>query len=141
MQIKQITDAETLFKLEQQNFSDFYSFESCVQELENCAKTYYYAQENNKIIGYVGIMQVFGEAEILRIAVNKEHRNKGVAQVLFNFIIEKLKQKNIKNLFLEVSDKNLPAQNFYKKNDFKEIYTRKNYYSDNSNAIIMQRGI
>ena len=141
MQIKKLTSAETLFHLEKQNFSDFYSFESCVQELLNPAKTYFYVEINNQAIGYVGIMEMLGEAEILRIAVNKEHRNKGVAQVLFNFLMEKLKKNNVKTIFLEVSDKNDIAYRFYLKNNFKVINTRKNYYSDNSNAIIMQREI
>ena len=141
MQIKKLTNAETLFHLEQQNFSDCYSLESCAQELLNSAKTYFCAQENNEIIGYIGIMEMLGESEILRIAVNKEHRNKGVAQVLFDFTLEHLKKNNVENIFLEVSDKNNIAYNFYLKNNFKVINTRKNYYSDNSNAIIMQRGI
>lgn len=141
MQIKKLTSAETLFQFEQANFKNFYSLESCSQELSNPAKTYFYIDQNGQPIAYIGIMEMIDEAEILRIAVNDQHRKKGIAQNLFNFTLKYLEQKNIKNIFLEVSDKNRIAYNFYLKNNFKVINTRKNYYSDNSNAIIMQRGI
>ena len=45
----------------------------------------------------------------------------------------------IKNIFLEVRESNQTAINFYKKNKFKEISIRKNYYSKpTENAIIMK---
>ena len=70
--------------------------------------------------------------EILAIATIKEYRNKGVAQGL----LDKIKTKDI---FLEVRESNQVAINFYKKNKFKEISIRKNYYSKpNENAIIMK---
>ena len=116
MQITKLTDSKTLFKLEQENFSDFYSLESCIQELLNPAKCYFCVMKNNQVIGYIGILQMLDEAEILRIAINQEHRNNGVAQFLLNFTFEQLKQKNVKNIFLEVSDKNKIAYNFYLKN-------------------------
>ena len=43
------------------------------------------------------------------------------------------------DIFLEVRESNQVAINFYKKNKFKEISVRKNYYSEpNENAIIMK---
>ena len=70
--------------------------------------------------------------EILAIATIEEYRNKGIAQEF----LDKIK---IKDIFLEVRESNQVAISFYKKNKFKEISVRKNYYSEpNENAIIMK---
>jgi len=86
----------------------------------------------DKICGYLMVLDSIDVYEILAIATIKEYRNKGIAQEL----LDKIKTKNI---FLEVRESNQVAINFYKKNKFKEISVRKNYYSEpNENAIIMK---
>ncbi len=86
----------------------------------------------DKVCGYLMVLDSIDVYEILAIATIKEYRNKGVAQGL----LDKIKTKNI---FLEVRESNQVAINFYKKNKFKEISVRKNYYSEpNENAIIMK---
>jgi ribosomal protein S18 acetylase RimI-like enzyme len=42
-------------------------------------------------------------------------------------------------IFLEVSDKNIHAIKLYERNGYEKISVRKNYYSDGSDAIIMQK--
>ncbi|QYR55383.1 ribosomal protein S18-alanine N-acetyltransferase [Fusobacterium hwasookii] len=86
----------------------------------------------DKVCGYLMVLDSIDVYEILAIATIKEYRNKGVAQGL----LDKIKTKDI---FLEVRESNQVAINFYKKNKFKEISVRKNYYSEpNENAIIMK---
>lgn len=87
---------------------------------------------DSKVCGYLIVLDSIDIYEILAIATIEEYRNKGIAQELLN----KIKTKDI---FLEVRESNQPAINFYKKNKFKEISIRKNYYSKpNENAIIMK---
>ena len=86
----------------------------------------------DKIYGYLIVLDSIDVYEILAIATIEEYRNKGIAQEL----LDKIK---IKDIFLEVRESNQVAINFYKKNKFKEISVRKNYYSEpNENAIIMK---
>ena len=86
----------------------------------------------NKICGYLMVLDSIDVYEILAIATIEEYRNKGIAQEL----LDKIK---IKDIFLEVRESNQVAISFYKKNKFKEISVRKNYYSEpNENAIIMK---
>jgi len=86
----------------------------------------------NKICGYLMVLDSIDVYEILAIATIEEYRNKGIAQEL----LDKIKTKDI---FLEVRESNQVAISFYKKNKFKEISVRKNYYSEpNENAIIMK---
>ena len=87
---------------------------------------------DNKVCGYLMVLDSIDVYEILAIATIEEYRNKGIAQKL----LDKIKTKNI---FLEVRESNQVAINFYKKNKFKEISIRKNYYSEpTENAIIMK---
>ena len=86
----------------------------------------------NKVCGYLIILDSIDVYEILAIATIEKYRNKSIAQEL----LDKIKTKDI---FLEVRESNQTAINFYKKNNFKEISIRKNYYSKpTENAIIMK---
>lgn len=88
--------------------------------------------EDEKVIAYLIVMDGIDCFEIMKIAVLPEYRNRGVAREL----LEKIK---IKDIFLEVRQSNEPAINFYLKNGFEKISTRKNYYKDNDeDAIIMK---
>ena len=87
---------------------------------------------DNKVCGYLIILDSIDVYEILAIATIEKYINKGIAQEL----LDKIKTKDI---FLEVRESNKVAINFYKKNNFKEISIRKNYYSEpTENAIIMK---
>ena len=87
---------------------------------------------DDKVFGYLMILDSIDVYETLAIATVEEYRNKGIAQEL-------LAKIRIKNIFLEVRESNQTAINFYKKNKFKEISIRKNYYSKpTENAIIMK---
>ena len=87
---------------------------------------------DDKVFGYLMILDSIDVYEILAIATVEEYRNKGIAQEL----LDKIKTKDI---FLEVRESNQTAINFYKKNKFNQISIRKNYYSEpNENAIIMK---
>ncbi|WP_339980472.1 GNAT family N-acetyltransferase, partial [Fusobacterium necrophorum] len=71
--------------------------------------------------------------EIIKIAVNKEHRRRGLATKL-------LEAEKRRPILLEVRESNLEAQEFYKRHGFEEIYVRKQYYRDNGeNAIILEK--
>jgi len=87
---------------------------------------------DEKVCGYLMVLDSIDVYEILAIATIEEYRNNGIAQEL----LDKIKTKDI---FLEVRESNQTAINFYKKNKFKEISIRKNYYSKPAeNAIIMK---
>lgn len=85
-----------------------------------------------KDIAYLILIDSLDVYEIFEIAVLPEYRNKGIATKL----IEKITLD--KDVLLEVCENNLSAINLYKKNNFKEISIRKNYYND-KNAIIMKK--
>lgn len=84
------------------------------------------------IIGYAIIYVSIDEIEIYKICVSNLYKRKKIGSK----IIDKIKTLN-KNIIIEVSDRDF-TKNFYEKNKFKLINFRKNYYHDNSNALIMK---
>ena len=122
-----------IFNCEKEIFKNSAFNKSYIETLikGNNSFVYVYLIED-KICGYLMVLDSIDVYEILAIATIEEYRNNGIAQEL----LDKIKTKDI---FLEVRESNQVAINFYKKNKFKEISVRKNYYSEpNENAIIMK---
>jgi ribosomal-protein-alanine N-acetyltransferase len=44
-------------------------------------------------------------------------------------------------MFLEVSDRNLPARALYAAAGFAEVGRRRRYYADGSDALVLRRGL
>lgn len=83
---------------------------SLVKEIIPKSKVYVF-EENNKIKGFLGIVE---ENYIAGIFVKEEFQNQGIGKKLIDFIKSKKE-----NLFLNVYDKNIRAKKFYFSNDFK----------------------
>ena len=124
---------EQIFYLEKEIFKSSAFSKSYLETLIKTDNSFIYVYLiDEKVCGYLMVLDSIDVYEILAIATVEEYRNKGIGQELLN----KIKNKDI---FLEVRESNQIAINFYKKNMFKEISIRKNYYSEpNENAIIMK---
>ena len=136
--IKKLTSDDTdyieqIFNLEKEIFKSSAFNKSYLDTLIKGDNSFIYVYLiDDKVCGYLMILDSIDVYEILAIAAVEEYRNKGIAQEL----LDKIKTKDI---FLEVRESNQTAINFYKKNNFKEISIRKNYYSEpTENAIIMK---
>ena len=124
---------EQIFNLEKEIFKNSAFSKSYLNTLIKGDNSFIYIYLiDDKVCGYLIILDSIDVYEILAIATVEEYRNKGIAQEL----LDKIKMKDI---FLEVRESNQVAINFYKKNKFNQISIRKNYYSEPAeNAIIMK---
>ena len=124
---------EQIFNLEKEIFKSSAFSKSYLNTLIKGDNSFIYVYLiDDKVCGYLMVLDSIDVYEILAIATVEKYRNKGIAQEL----LDKIKTKDI---FLEVRESNKVAINFYKKNNFKEISIRKNYYSEpTENAIIMK---
>ena len=131
--INDVDYIEPIFNLEKEIFKNSAFNRTYLDSLIKADNSFIYTYIiDNKVCGYLMVLDSIDVYEILAIATIEEYRNKGIAQKL----LDKIKTKNI---FLEVRESNQIAINFYKKNNFKEISIRKNYYSEpTENAIIMK---
>ena len=131
--INDVDYIEQIFNLEKDIFKNSAFSKESTENLVKAGNSFIYAYLiDEKICGYLMVLDSIDVYEILAIATVEEYRNKGIAQEL----LDKIKTKDI---FLEVRKSNEKAINFYKKNNFKQISIRKGYYSDpTEDAIIMK---
>ena len=131
--INDVDYIEQIFNLEKDIFKNSAFSKESTENLVKADNSFIYAYLiDEKICGYLVVLDSIDVYEILAIATVEEYRNKGIAQEL----LDKIKTKDI---FLEVRKSNEKAINFYKKNNFKQISIRKGYYSDpTEDAIIMK---
>ena len=131
--INDVDYIEQIFNLEKDIFKNSAFSKESTENLVKADNSFIYAYLiDEKIYGYLIVLDSIDVYEILAIATVEEYRNKGIAQEL----LDKIKTKDI---FLEVRKSNEKAINFYKKNNFKQISIRKGYYSDpTEDAIIMK---
>jgi ribosomal-protein-alanine N-acetyltransferase len=77
--------------------------------------------------------------DIEDIVVDKEQRRAGIGSSLLKKVFEEAQTDGVKRVMLEVRESNLPAINLYRKFGFKDLSTRKKYYQDGENALVMEK--
>lgn len=110
------------------------SIEKLKTELENPNSEFYFAENNDKILGYLKLN--FKDAqtekveenhfEIERIYVLKTFLGQKIGQILFDKAIEIGREKNLEYVWLGVWEENHRAIRFYEKNDF-EIFGKHDF--------------
>ncbi|MEI6093101.1 MAG: ribosomal protein S18-alanine N-acetyltransferase [bacterium] len=107
-------------------------------ELDYSDSTSLTVRLDNKIIGYIVLRTFVDEVHIMNIAVAPDYRTKGIATKILKYVFENISKDM--SMLLEVRQSNIAAQNLYKKMGFTCLYTRKAYYDDGENAIVMVKG-
>ena len=95
---------------------------------------------SGEVLGYAGIevSALWGEADIINIAVAEQHRRRGVGRVLMAWIIRRCRRSGIELLWLRVRASNRSARRFYRVMGFAERGKFAGYYRDpDEPAVIM----
>lgn len=121
------------------DFDDFWNFNIFESELKNLNSKYIVAKSDDVIVGFAGIWISVDDIHITNIVTKKTMRHLGIGSMLLEKLLEISKKENLSSLTLEVNEKNTNAIKLYEKYNFKKIGLRKNYYSQNENAIIMTK--
>lgn len=69
------------------------------------------------------------EAELLTIAVHRDHRRSGLGRLLLTAMIDRVRSAGAKNLFLEVGADNTAARSLYAQAGFRDVGRRRGYYT------------
>ena len=88
------------------------------------------AKDGNLIIAFMQVTLNIDIMDIDSIIVSKKYTRQRIATKMINYSCEVAKEKNIKNIMLEVRKSNTAAQKLYTSLDFEHIHTRKNYYTN-----------
>ncbi len=127
-----------LVAIEEQCFNSGYAEKTFLRELENKIAIYVVAIENEMVLGYIGLWNICGGADIIDVAVHKDFRRHGIGEGLLAEILKACHRENIFEVNLEVRASNIAAQKLYKKMGFLEVGLRKLYYENKEDAILMQ---
>lgn len=135
-------DIATILAIEQENPSPW--TEPMVQGeffLES-ARPYVIVTDSGSVVGWCCCRVIEPEAELLKIAVKKQFRRRGLASKLLETLVAKLADCRVERVFLEVRAENGPALSFYEKHGFVQAGRRSCYYSNpTDDAVIMVRDI
>ena len=134
-------DAPLLAELEKNADRDDIPWnENMIKEsFKNSAYKCFIAKQNEELLGYVAVMDLGNEYEILRIVVGKKARFKGVATKLLKHLFEVAKVEEKNSIVLEVNVFNYSALLLYEKLGFCSVGNRKNYYKGKFDACIMRK--
>jgi ribosomal-protein-alanine N-acetyltransferase len=92
------------------------------------------ARDADRVIGFALARAVLAEAELLLLAVTRDHQGQGVGALLLDRFIMLSQRKGVEELHLEVRDGN-PALALYQRAGFVEVGRRRNYYGGNDGRL------
>lgn len=138
MEIKKLSKEyiKDVADIEKACFSKPWNEISIAAELKNEFSRFYVAVEDGKAVGFVGLYALSGEADIVRVGVLPQYRNRGIARAVLKKSLEHIDG----DVFLDVRESNTAAISLYRSLGFYDTGVRKNYYSDpEENAVLMKR--
>lgn len=99
------------------------------------------AEENNRIIGYIGMYLAMDEGEITNVAVAPVERCHGVGGMLLTELLKIAENKGVARIVLEVRASNDSAIRLYERNGFVQCGMRKGFYEfPKEDAYVMVHG-
>ena len=127
--------------IEERSFSLPWSLESLELMLTEQASALV-ALEDGRVLGYVGMMCVLDEGQIINVAVHPDARRRGVGRSLMEAAETYAKERGIVFLSLEVRESNIAARSLYSSLGWEEQGIRKGFYSHPvENACVMTKSI
>ena len=132
-------DLDTVLAIEQESFPTPWRREHFEHEMAAPHSFPFVAESNGMIVGYVCLMSLFEEAQILDIAVAPEQRGRGVARILMDYAIYVSREKDAEVLALEVRASNTAAITLYERCGFVRTGVRKKYYEGLDDAVLMEK--
>lgn len=135
-----VEDSAAVAEMEQQIFSDSWSEKSVLETVQQKQSVCFAAEKAGHFLGYLLAYHAADEAEIARIAVQKEARRQGAAGKLMQALEHYCEEHKMEKLLLDVRESNEAARSFYTKNGFVEDGIRQGFYVNPSeDAVLMSR--
>ena len=129
-------EAEEAAKIEQESLSTAWSAKQIFEIPEYAV--YFAAFDGNKLCGTASMYMIASEGQIMNIAVEKDHRRKGIALGLMKLLEQTALKNNCENITLEVAVNNSGAISLYEKCGYSAVGKRSNFYNS-TDALIMEK--
>jgi ribosomal-protein-alanine N-acetyltransferase len=138
--IREVTenDLDEIQRIEKDSFPCPFSKRQFLYLYVDYRKTFFVAEKDKEVLGYIVGVKGFRKITIASIAVKENWRRKGIATKLINYLIEKVRRK-VKMIELQVQISNKKAIIFYEKMGFiyKGILT--SYYPNGEDAVLYNK--
>lgn len=136
-------DLSDLIGIETAAFADPWTPQQLAQELDERHALVLVARRGDPPapLGFAAFRHIAGEAELLRLAVVPAARRLGIGRALTNDGLGRLRQGGCAGCYLEVRTTNHPAIALYESLDFRRAGTRRAYYADGTDALLMKRDL
>ena len=100
---------------------------------------YRVVEVDDVIVGYIGLGIGIGTGDVQTIAVRPDAQGQGWGAVLLDALLNEARSCGCTEVLLEVRADNLAAIALYERRDFATIATRRRYYADGTDALILRR--
>lgn len=122
-------DVERVARLERETFSAPWRPDTFRKLLtRNSTELWVVELPDHGVVGYAVLWLVLEHAELANIAVEPEHRGRGLGSFLLDRVLERARERGVKGLYLEVRVSNTRAADLYERRGFQEIGRRRDYY-------------
>jgi [ribosomal protein S18]-alanine N-acetyltransferase len=136
------SDVPEVLSIERMSFTTPWSETAFLKEIYSPYSMTKVAVLEGEIAGYVCASHLLDEGHILNLAVHPDLRRRSVATVLVRKVIDELRMKECKALFLEVRVSSHDAVKFYERFGFRSVGYRKDYYTlPKEDAVLMELGL
>jgi ribosomal-protein-alanine N-acetyltransferase len=142
IKIREMTadDVSEVMTIERASFNEPWAETHFYFEIYTKTSENWVAVEDNIILGYLCFWTIADELHINNIAVRKDRRRQGVAQMMLDELYRLGKKHKASMMTLEVNEHNDSAIGFYRKNGFELVGIRPKYYAaDQADALIMTK--
>ena len=133
-----VEDLPEIVRIENASFTTPWSETLFYNETRKAIAVSRVAKIDGKVVGYLCGNVILDEGHILNLAVHPEFRRLAIASSLIKEMIDIMRERDCRSVFLEVRRSNEQARIMYEKFGFTLLGTRKNYYvSPVEDAVIM----
>lgn len=124
-------DIDRIMAIERDSFPAPWSRAAYTNELKNPSAIYIVMRLDSEIVAFAGVWVVAEEAHVTTIAVDREHRRKGLGGRIFAELIQRAAEKGAERITLEVRPSNHAALEMYRRFGLYPAGVRRCYYADN----------
>lgn len=127
-EIKISTSAEDILEIEATLEQKILSKQIILDDMAHTQTKYLVCYINNIPVGYLAYSNCVDNIDIISVAVKPEYRRKKIAKMLFEHLEATNSETTV--YFLEVRKSNTPAIKLYTTLNYKNIFIRKDYYTN-----------
>ncbi|MBO1903035.1 ribosomal protein S18-alanine N-acetyltransferase [Leucobacter weissii] len=133
-------DLDAICALEQETFgTDAWSRAALHEELTADHRAYLALVDDERVVGYGGLLAIGADGDIQTIAVAPAVRGTGQGRRLMNALLDEAAARGVRRMFLDVRADNPVAQSLYASLGFVRIDVRPRYYQPGHvDAIVMR---